>query len=68
MQDAHVLPCSFLSFQICETPSNSVIACEREELLSTYLIGERRGRKGGAKCCDGGFVFFSFVFWLGKGF
>lgn len=50
MQDVHVPPCSFLSFQVCETPSNSVIACEKEEFLCAYLIGERRGRKKGVKC------------------
>lgn len=73
VQDMHVLPFSLLSFQVCETPSNSVIACEREELLSTYLIGERWGRKGGVKCFDGDFVFFLsffgrenyFSFWNG---
>lgn len=32
-----------------EIPSSSVIACEKEELLSLYLIGERGGRVEGVK-------------------
>lgn len=39
----------FFSFQVCETPSSSVIACEKEEFLSLYLIGERGGRVEGVK-------------------
>lgn len=32
-----------------EIPSNSVIACEKEEFLSLCLIGERGGRVEGVK-------------------
>lgn len=39
----------FFSFQVYEIPSSSVIACEKEELLSLYLIGERGGRVEGVK-------------------
>lgn len=39
----------FFFFQVCETPSSSVIACEKEEFLSLYLIGERGGRVEGVK-------------------
>lgn len=66
MQAVRVPPCSFLSFQVCENLSNSVIACEREEFPSTYLIGEKGGRKGGVKCLVVVLVFF-FLFLVRKG-
>lgn len=42
--------CSVLSFQVCETLSSSIIACEKEEFPSTYLIGGRGGRNESVKC------------------
>lgn len=50
MQDVHVPPCSFLSFQAFRAFSSSVIACKREEFPSMDLIGARGGRKEGVKC------------------
>lgn len=42
-------PFYFFSLQVYETPSSTVIGCEKEEFLSLYLIGERGGRVEGVK-------------------
>lgn len=60
-------PCYFFSFQVYETLSSSIIACEKEEFLSLYLIGERRGRVEGVKEMFMMLVFVFSFFLVGKG-